>query len=56
MHAIDCQGWFCETDKYSRVAFPELKSNRVKIKSKYTTSKDKIAFFYPPKWGINQNF
>ncbi len=29
MHAIDCQGWFCETDKYSRVVFPELKSNKI---------------------------
>lgn len=54
MHAIDCQGWFCETDKYSRAVFPELKSNRVKIKSKYASSRDKISFSYPPKWGINQ--
>jgi len=52
MHAIDCQGWFCETDKYSRVKFPELKSNRVKIKAQYKPSSTKIEYFYPPKWNI----
>jgi len=53
MHAIDCQGWFCETDKYSRVKFPELKSNRVRIKVQYKPVNEKIEYFYPPKWGIN---
>jgi len=53
MHAIDCQGWFCETDKYSRVKFPELKSNRVRIKSEFKPSNTKIEYFYPPKWNIN---
>lgn len=53
MHAIDCQGWFCETDKYSRVAFPNLKSNRTKIKSKYLPKERNLELFYPPKWGIN---
>lgn len=53
MHAIDCQSWFCETDKYSRVKYPKLKSNRVKIKFKYKPLGKKISYFYPPKWGIN---
>lgn len=53
MHAIDCQGWFCETDKYSRVKFPQLTSNRIRIKTKYKRSLAKIDFFYPPKWKIN---
>lgn len=53
MHTIDCQGMFCETDKYSRVRFPDLKSNRAKIKTKFKPSSGKISFFYPPKWGIN---
>lgn len=53
MHAIDCQGWFCETDKYCRAKFPELKSNRIKIKAKYQPSKQNFNLFYPPKWGIN---
>ena len=53
MHAIDCQGWFCETDKYSRVKFPELTSNRSRIKAKYIRSKTRIDYYYPPKWKIN---
>lgn len=53
LHAIDCQGLFCETDKYCRVRFPELKSNRKKIKSRYTPTVKPMAYFYPPKWRIN---
>jgi hypothetical protein len=53
LHAIDCQGLFCETDKYSRVAFPELKSNRVRIKQEFRAPKPKLDLFYPPKWDIN---
>ena len=53
LHAIDCQGWFCETDKYSRVKFPELTSNRSRIKAKYIRSKTRIDYYYPPKWKIN---
>jgi len=52
MKAIDVQGWFCETDKYCRVKFPELKSNRKKIKSTYRPTNGKIEYFYPPKWRI----
>lgn len=54
MHAIDCQGWFCETDKYSRAKFPDLKSNRTRIKTHYKPVNDKIEYFYPPKWKINK--
>jgi hypothetical protein len=53
LHAIDCQGLFCEIDKYSRVAFPELKSNRKRIKSTLKPNRQRIEYFYPPKWGIN---
>jgi hypothetical protein len=53
LHAIDCQGLFCETDKYCRVRFPELKSNRKRIKSRYTPTARPMKYFYPPKWGIN---
>lgn len=55
LHAIDCQNIFCELDKYCRVAHPELKSNRIKIKAKYAQNSKKIEYFYPPKWGINKN-
>lgn len=54
LQAIDCQGLFCETDKYSRVAFPELKSNRKRIKAKFQPLTTLIDYFYPPKWGINE--
>lgn len=53
LHAIDCQGLFCETDKYARVAFPELASNRVRIKQEFRDPKARIDLFYPPKWQIN---
>ena len=32
LHAIDCQNLLCEVDKYARVAFPHLRSNRTQIK------------------------
>jgi hypothetical protein len=53
LHAIDCQGLFCETDKMSRIRFPDLKSNRVRIKQKFRPSPTALRLFYPPKWGIN---
>lgn len=49
---IDCQGLFCELDKYCRQAVPELKSNRTRIKKKYVPKVDKIEYKYPPKWNI----
>jgi hypothetical protein len=53
LHAVDCQGLFCELDKYCRAAVPELRSARVKIKSKFTPQTDGFELYYPPKWGIN---
>lgn len=49
---IDCQGLFCELDKYCRQAVPKLKSNRTRIKKKYVPKVDKIEYKYPPKWKI----
>ena len=55
LQAIDCQNLFCETDKYARVAFPELASNRTQIKARFRpSSAGDIAYFYPPKWGLNE--
>lgn len=54
LQLIDCQSLFCETDKYCRVAFPELKSNRTRMKSQYRSKYQPIQYFYPPKWGINE--
>ncbi len=52
LHAIDCQNLFCELDKYSRVAFPHLKSNRQRIKTRFAASQDPLPLRYPPKWGL----
>lgn len=55
LQLIDIQNLFCEVDKYSRIAHPNIagKSNRVRIKQKYVDRQlDVIDFFLPPKWGI----
>ncbi len=53
LHAIDCQGLFCETDKYCREAVPELTSARKRIKARFNASPEPMQLFFPPKWGIN---
>lgn len=55
LHLIDCQNLFCEVDKYSRVAHPELSgiSGRTRIKQKYRPKPPIRSFWYPPKWGLN---
>lgn len=57
LQLIDCQNLFCETDKYTRVALPEIDGfgGRKRIKQKYSDKGyPKIDFFYPPKWGLNE--
>ncbi len=53
LHAIDCQGLFCETDKYCREAAPELASARKRIKARFTPASTRLSLFFPPKWGLN---
>ena len=53
LHAIDCQGLFCETDKYCREALPHLASARSRIKARFNQSLTTLNLFFPPKWGIN---
>lgn len=53
LHAIDCQGLFCETDKYCREAAPELASARKRIKARFSVTPEPIQLFFPPKWGIS---
>ena len=53
LHAIDCQGLFCETDKYCREAVPELASARSRIKARFTQNPTPVKLFFPPKWGLN---
>jgi hypothetical protein len=55
LHAVDCQSLFCETDKYSRQAFPELKSNRVRIKREFRASSESLPLVFPPKWGLGEH-
>ncbi|HEY8448403.1 MAG TPA: nucleotide kinase domain-containing protein [Thermomicrobiales bacterium] len=54
LHASDCQNLFCEVDKYARVAFPRLRSDRTRIKTKFAPIGPLPEPFYPPKWGINE--
>ncbi|MGN6254725.1 MAG: nucleotide kinase domain-containing protein [Solirubrobacterales bacterium] len=52
LHAIDAQNLLCEIDKYARVAFPELKSNRSRIKQRFEATSDPLPMAFPPKWGL----
>lgn len=54
LQLIDCQNLFCEVDKYSRVAHPEVSglSNRKRIKQIYRPNVVDIDYFLPPKWGL----
>lgn len=55
LQLIDIQNLFCEVDKYSRLAHPDIKrgSNRDTIKQIYSGPRDPIDYMFPPDWGIN---
>lgn len=56
LQMIDCQNLFCETDKYARVAYPNIGglNDRKRIKQQYANHNlEKINYYYPPKWGLN---
>jgi len=55
LQLIDCQNLFCEVDKYSRVAHPEVAgiSGRTRIKQTFKPRIKDLQVWYPPKWGIN---
>jgi hypothetical protein len=55
LQLIDCQNLFFEVDKYARMAHPHVKGNsdRKRIKQTYRCHPKPIAYWYPPKWGIN---
>lgn len=56
LQLIDCQNLFCETDKYARIAHPEMGgiSGRTRIKQLYSCNyRTTIDYFFPPKWGLN---
>lgn len=53
LHAIDCQGLFCEIDKYARVAYPDLKSARVRIKQTFRPLGQLPPLVFPPQWQLD---
>lgn len=53
LQLIDCQGLFCETDKYTRASHPHLQSARSRIKQKYSQHPEPLQVFYPPKWNLS---
>jgi hypothetical protein len=55
LQLIDCQNLFCETDKYARVAHPEIGgiSGRTRIKQNFRPTMKPLTARFPPKWGID---
>lgn len=55
LQLIDCQNLFCEVDKYSRIAHPDIigVSKRTRIKQMFVPTKLNVNYWYPPKWRIN---
>jgi hypothetical protein len=53
LQLIDCQNLFCEIDKYSRVAHPDVlgRSGRTRIKQRFKPTDAPIPIHLPPKWG-----
>ena len=54
LQLIDCQNLFCETDKYARIAHPDIPGigARTRIKQQFQAQPKPIDYMYPPKWGI----
>ncbi len=56
LQLIDCQNLFCETDKYARIAYPDIEGvdSRKRIKQQYKeSSRGNIECLYPPKWRLD---
>lgn len=58
LQLIDCQNLFCEVDKYSRAAHPEVLgiSGRKRIKQKFTPKSSLSELKFPPKWKVDLEF
>lgn len=52
---VDLQNVFCEVDKYTRVARPDLSRDvpGSRIKQRYRVDERPLTSWFPPKWGIN---
>lgn len=55
LQLIDVQNLFCEVDKYTRVAMPQLSrfAPGDRIKQRYRRDCSAVTAWFPPKWGIN---
>lgn len=55
LQLIDIQNLFCEVDKYTRVALPELAqyASGTRIKQLYRPNPSPLTAWFPPKWEIN---
>lgn len=56
LQLIDCQNLFCETDKYARLAHPDVLGigERTRIKQRFRANPKPVAYLYPPKWNITE--
>ncbi len=57
LHLIDVQNVCCEVDKYTRVSLPAADNfgyKRIKQTYKHPDLRP-VEYFFPPKWGINDN-
>ena len=55
LQLIDIQNLFCEVDKYTREAHPELSryAPGQRIKQRYRPLRTPLTAWFPPKWGLN---
>lgn len=55
LQLIDAQNIFCEVDKYTREANPELTKYApgTRIKQRYRRANPPMTAWFPPKWGLN---
>jgi hypothetical protein len=55
LQLIDAQNLFCEVDKYTREAHPELArfAPGTRIKQRYRRVNEALTAWFPPKWGVN---
>lgn len=58
LQLIDCQNIFCETDKYARIAYPEVigYSGRTRIKQVFRMTGPIESPVFPVKWHLQQFF
>ena len=57
LQLIDVQNLFCELDKYTRVALPQLTRHAPgkRIKQRYRPRPEPMTAWFPPKWGLNDS-